>query len=186
MSAPEHSETDPAQEGSLGQALGCLALVVGIVALIAAVVWGIRWFRADTSSVVHMELTREPAESSFELEDEAVVQVWADLEITHPGISPSTANDELPHMFDYVIEIRGPEGLASELRCNPFDSHVARTSGTQNSVGQTAGRSYDGRLEDCAVRLPAGAYTIRAVLEPVEGAKGHVRLDRSGLILRRR
>jgi hypothetical protein len=162
-------------------------MVLAIVGVIAGVVWGVRKLMSANEALVRMSLSEQASEASFELEEETTVEVWADLEIVHPGISPHTANVDLPHVVDYVVELETSEGAASEsLRCNPFDSHVAKTSGKHNSIGEPAGRSYDGRLEGCALRLPADSYVLRARLEPVEDAEGRIRLVKTGLILRAR
>ncbi|MEZ4267057.1 MAG: hypothetical protein R3F39_11820 [Myxococcota bacterium] len=164
--------------------------VVAIVATVALVVGGMMWFdQAVTPGVgglVHLPLSAQPAEARFALAASTEIQVWADVDMRHVGISPKASHTALPRVVEMVIELRSDAGERTSLRCNPLDSHIARTSGEHNSMGEDSGRYYDGLVNGCAVRLPAGQWTVRAWLEPVEPADRRVRFDRLGLILRAR
>jgi len=175
-----------APEGTLGQLLGCLGLVAGLVLLGGAGYWLVTGYVSRNRALARLALASEPAEAKFELGRATAVQVWADIDVRHDGISTMSPNSSLPHVADYVIEFRGEAGVAGSLRCNPFDSNVALTSGTHSSIGEPSGRYYDGRLNGCHVQLPAGTYSVRAWLEPSGAPNPSVVLRKSDLVLRRR
>ncbi len=180
MVDPEGAEP----EGTFGQFVGCIGLLVGLAALIAGVVWLVGKFVSDESKLARIELSPSPAQAAFKLEKETTVQVWADLDVNHRGFSAMSDSAALPHVLDYVVELNGEHGVHASLRCNPFNSHIARTSGSRSSIGSPAGRYYDGLLDRCAVRLPAGAYTIRAHREAVGAPDGRITFLKTALVLR--
>jgi hypothetical protein len=172
-----------AAEGAPGQGFN-IVMVLGGVAILGVAALAVGSFvLSSPAPLVHMALSQQPSEASFTLDDEATVQVWANLDVYHDGISHNAPNDSLPHVVDYAVELAGPGGPVT-LRCNPFDSNFAWTSGTHKSVGAPSGRYYDGRLTGCAAKLAAGTWILRAQLVPVQ-ADERIRFVRTELILRR-
>jgi hypothetical protein len=91
---------------------------------------------------------------------------------------------DLPHVLDYVIEIRRGDTTVASERCDVFHTNHARTSGRWHRY-DSAGRSYDGLLRGCSIRMPAGRYTVRAHDEWVGGRPDpRFVFERTDLILR--
>ena len=171
-------------EGTWKQFLGCLGIFIGIPALLVGMVLLLMRMTGGGEELARMPLGTSSSEATFALQAETVVQVWADLDVRHEGISSMKASEDLPHVLDYVIELESEGHAPLALRCNPFDSHIYRTSGRHNSMGDVAGRYYDGALDGCALRLPAGSYRLRAHRETVAGGDARFHFGRTDLILR--
>ena len=178
-SASANPEQDAQDRKSFFSCLAVLAVLCILGVAVAAIVMSLG---AGGETVARFALTDAPLEQPFSLAEGRTVEVWTDIEMTHRGISYHAANDDLPHVLDYVIEIRRGAQSVLELRCNPFDSNVARTSYYGASSG-TNGRSYDGRVRSCSFELPAGAYSVVARRETVRpDARFH--FSKTDLILR--
>lgn len=181
--------TEPASDepqGTFKQFVGCLALFIVVPALIGGIIFLVMRLTGGGEVLARMPLSPSPSEMTLQLKAETPIQVWTYVDMRHPGISAMSATEDLPHVIDYVIEVR-PAGSAgspqASLRCNPFDSHIAKTSGTYNSIGEPSGRYYDGLVGACALRLPAGTYTVRAHRQAVS-ADARFTFSKTELILR--
>lgn len=172
--------SDPTTPGE-AKAASAVATILVIALLGGGVALGIYLFGSTTAARISM--TPTPQSASFVLEEASTAQVWADIEVTHSDFSPNIAAVELPHVIDYVIEIERAGADAISLRCNPFDAYVMKRSDGYNSIGEDAGRWYDGRVEGCSVALEAGSYTLRAHTEPVQ-PDARVRFGKNDLVLR--
>lgn len=176
--------TEPKNKKEVPVGKGCLAVVIAVpVLLLALGVYLLAWATGGGQELARLSLTDQPSEVEFQLPAETVVDVWADVDFRHTGISPSKSADELPHVLDYVIEISGGQAPNSKLRCDPFRSHIFRNSGEHSTMGQASGRHYDGKLNGCRFRLSAGDYTLRAHKETVR-ADQRFTFSRTDLILR--
>lgn len=135
------------------------------------------------STLGRIEMQAEPRSIEIEVEDAGTLQVWADVEITHRGISPNIPAKKLPHVIDYVVELSGGDGEPRVQRCNPFASNVMRRSDVTNSVGKAAGRRYDGLVQRCGFTVQPGSYTVTAHIEAVD-PDSRVSLQKNELVLR--
>ena len=161
---------------------GCLLVVAALAVVGVAIAAVVMSLRAGGDTVARIALTESPAEQAFSLAAASTVEVWTDLELTHRGISYMVANEDLPHVIDYQIDIRRDGRLLHSMTCNPFESNFARQSYYGASSG-TDGRSYDGRIRDCAFQLPAGTYSVVARRETFR-PDARFRFERTVLILR--
>lgn len=144
-----------------------LALLVVLVGLAVTITGIVMTLTASGNALVRVPLTDTPQEAEFSTERDGVIEVWTDIELMHRGISYQLPNGDLPHVLDYVVEIEQAGLAIQSFRCNPFNSHFARTS-YYGASGGVNGRSYDGRIKGCALHLAAGKYRVRAHKEIVK------------------
>jgi hypothetical protein len=138
---------------------GALLIVVLVV---GAIVFSLR---LGGETIARVPVGEKPVGTIFHLAGPRKVTFWTDLVVTHDGISPSTSNDSLPHVADYVITVTHDGKDLPDLRCNPFDSNVARRSGKISKMGEPSGRSYDGLLNGCGFEGKPGDYVLTVRLE---------------------
>lgn len=152
------TEAPPAKPG----AKGCLVLLAVLVIVGGAITLVVMALTAGGDEVARVAVYDAPASTTFRLDAPSAVTLWTDLDVIHRDISPQGSNDELPHVLDYVVTVTRDGAPVTELRCNPFDSNFARTSGKRSSMGEPSGRSYDGLLNGCAFDAAPGSYVVTA------------------------
>lgn len=118
------------------------------------------------ATVASLEVTSAGTAATFSVAEAGTLQVWADIDISYGDISTGTSSSDLPHVVDWVVTLEGEGEAPVELRCNPFNSNFARTSGGTSPMGAPNTRSYDGLIRDCAFAVTPGTYTIRVQAEP--------------------
>lgn len=139
---------------------GCL-LALLVIALLG-IFGGVMYFVLHLGSevVAHVTVSETPASATFRLDAPKKLALWTDLEVTHDGFGVRSPNDSLPHVLDYAITVERDGARVADLRCNPFDSNVARTSGSKSPMGEPSSRSYDGLLNGCTLDGAPGTYVI--------------------------
>lgn len=175
---------DPQTETSAkdhGEASSAITTLIGLVFVIGI---GAGLFYAFASTTLgRISMGSIDRSTTIEVEQTATLEVWADVEITHREFSPSMAADELPHVMDYIVELSAAGQQSQTLRCNLFNALVMRTSGETNSVGQAAGRWYDGLIRGCAFAVEPGTYTVTARTVEVQ-PDPRVSFQKNDLVLR--
>lgn len=156
--SPAESSTPNTKRPALFGCLIVLAAIAGIGGVIALVVFTLG---AGGETVARIAVADAPASATFDLTASKAVTLWTDLDVKHAGFDQRTANKNLPHVLDYEVVVTHDGTALPGLRCNPFDSDFARTSGQTGGIGDQ-GRSYDGRLEGCAFDAPPGRYVVTA------------------------
>lgn len=159
---PSDAPAKKEPEGTFGQFIGCIVMVLAIVGVLVGVGW---WIKSlFEPPLVSLKLDEQERSAKLTLAEQTAVQAWAEIEMVHPEVSSNKALAELPHALDYLIEIDGPQGT-TKLRCNPFDANVFDRREKYGGVGTPWGQYVIARVRECAITLPAGDYTVRARVE---------------------
>jgi len=179
----DNPPNSPAQEGSVSDILAFLAAVIGLPLLGCCGLGLFLYLPGSGQVVARFPMELEPTSAAFTVAEPAVLQVWADIDMRHKGISPNTSGSSLPHVIDYVVELERNGEALEVLRCNPLDSNIFRTSGKHSSMGEANGRSYEGLIKSCTVQLQPGDYGLRAYREEVRSDK-RIWFSKLGIVVR--
>ncbi len=174
-------ETQPPEEETPNPAVAVVVgvLVIGAMAAVGAIaVFG----PGSGATLATLPIGPQPAEASFTVATAGSVQVWADLEVDTGDISHNESSSDLPHVMDYVVEVTPAGGKPQTLKCNPFNSNFARTSG-DGYHGDIYWRAYDGLVRGCVFKVPAGTHKVRVHSEAVKADK-RIRFKKNVMVLR--
>ena len=173
----------PAQEGSVTDMLGCLAVLLGVPLLACCGVGLLVWKPGVGEVVGRFPVVAEPHGVQFSVAEPAVLQVWADIDLRHEGFNTNTSASDLPHVIDYVVEVERDGQSIKVLRCNPFYSNVFLFSGKHSSMGEASGRSYEGLLKRCSLPVEPGEYRVQVHSADVRPDK-RIWFTKMGVVLR--
>lgn len=178
------SDADARSSGGAESSASAGVIVALLLAVIAGGVVAVVFaLRSGGQAVARIAVTDAPTVARFELDAKKVVSLWAEIDVTHEDISPNGANDDLPHVLDYRVEVTRDGTKVLDLRCNPFNSNFAKWTRKENSIGKPPGRAYDGRIRGCAFDAPPGTYVITAQRDWV-GQDPRIWFAKTDLIIR--
>ncbi len=121
-----------------------------LLLLTGGAVFGVRSCGAPLGSVAVQEV---PRELSVELPKAGVLFFSTELDFAQ---SRYYGLDEVPRSMRYDIQVlQGAKALHS-MSCDPVDMFIWVSSTTNKKYS-----SVEGRMNGCAVKLPAGTYTVR-------------------------